>query len=271
MIKLSVNKETTDFFEIKLRANGLLDPAIYRTIFLLSKNVDKNIIEIGTAHGAATIAAALGAPENTIVYSIDKIAGGSRDDYGSLEENIKIISDNFKYFQVENKISFHIGNSEELIDKIPHGEPIGMLILDADGAIDRDFRLYFNILEGNAPIVIDDYRPEYIHAISTSKNTIFVDQKYRLTSYFIDYFEQSGLIVREKVIKHTYFGRKVENANFDVDSHIEEILKIYRKLTFCFPQKKSKLAYLLSQKLWKFFPKTHFRLKEFFGRSAIDN
>ncbi len=265
---MSNNRSQNDFLALKMRTNGLLDPKIYSRIHELSSEVSGDIVEVGTAQGAATIAAALGAPDGVKIYTVDKIAAADWSNSADVKKQIDAVINNFEFFGVKDKIVFIAGRSEDLKYHLDSLREIGMLILDADGAIDRDFSLYFNELSDNAAIVIDDYRPNYIHAVRTTGKGIYVDQKFRLTALFIEYFEEKGLIARENLIKYTYFGRKVKNTKFNFEDHTQNILSIYRKLTFSYPEEKSRLLYTASNYVLKKFPRTHFMIKTLAGKAA---
>ena len=175
------------FKRLKFKANGMLDPLVYAEINRRSATVKADIVEVGTAHGAATIALALGAPEGIRVKTIEKFEGGSRVRYGSIEDNLAIIAENFAHFGVSDRIDLFIGTPQTTLAALEVDE-IGLLLIDADGCIDRDFRLYYDMLQPGAPIIIDDYRPRYIGA-HYKNGGLFVDQKHRITTLLIDLFE----------------------------------------------------------------------------------
>lgn len=247
------------FREIKFRANGMLDPLVYAEINRTASSVMADIVEIGTAHGAATIAAALGLPAGFRVSTVERMNGGSRARYGGPEENIRIINDNFTRFGVSDKVRLHVGSVETVAPELGDG-PIGMLVLDADGCIDRDFRLFYDRLLPGAPIVIDDYRPHYV-GTTQSGSMLLVDQKHRITTLLVDLFVELGLIERQKIINDTFFGRKPFNAR-PLDLPEARVLDIYRQLIFTRTSAPSWIRQRIRKAARHLSPQLHFWLKQ---------
>ncbi len=226
------NSKLFDPLLVKKKANGMLSIDVYNEMHLAAQKTKEGttILEIGTAHGAGTISLALGMhPKNKIV-SIDKITGGSRDKFGTLEENKAIIKNNFKYFNVDKVIDFYIGTSSKVALRLPKDMTFSMLVIDADGAIDRDFELFYNQLLPGSSIIIDDYFDNI--RIKHNKKKIFIDQKFRLTHMLISFMEQKKLLEKYKVIDSTYFGIKPLIQNKDIDFSKYDFRQIYRSLTF---------------------------------------
>ena len=217
---------------IKKKANGMLSIDVYREMYHIAKEApqDTIILEIGTAHGAGTISLALGALNKNKVVSIDKITGGSRDKFGTLEENKSIINNNFKFFGVEKIINFYVGTSTEIAPKLTEKLKLSVLVIDADGAIDRDFELFYNKLLPGSTVIIDDYS-NYV-MIKKDKKNIDIDKKFKLTHMLVSFFEQANLLEKKKVIDNTYFGIKPKNQKENVDFSQYDFRPIYRYLTF---------------------------------------
>lgn len=256
--------KTFDALSVKKKANGMLSIDVYQEMYFAAQKVIENstLLEIGTAHGASTISLALGANSKNKIVSIDKITGGSRDKYGSLDENKKIIENNFKYFGVEKKIDFYVGTSSEIALLLDEKMKFSMLLIDADGAIDRDFELFYNKLFPGSSIIIDDYFDNV--RIKKDKNFISVDQKFRLTYMLIDLMEQLNLLKKVKVIDNTYFGIKPKNQINNVDFSQYDFRPIYRNLTFASNKSlslisnvKSNMTEFISKITIKFSPKLY--------------
>tara|TARA_B100000787_G_C16150241_1_gene276211 strand:+ start:319 stop:1146 length:828 start_codon:yes stop_codon:yes gene_type:complete len=224
--------QSFDALAVKRKANGMLSIDVYQEMYHLAQKVEQNttILEIGTAHGAGSISLALGSQGKNKVASIDKITGGSRDKFGTLEENKVIIKNNFKYFGVEKVIDFYIGTSTEIASHLPEELTISMLVIDADGAIDRDFELFYNKLLPGSTIIIDDYS-NYVR-IKKDKKITRIDQKFRLTHMLVSFMEQANLLKKNKVIDSTYFGIKPQNQKDDVNFSQYDFRHVYRNLTF---------------------------------------
>lgn len=218
--------------DIKKKANGMLSIDVYREMYHVAQEApqDTIILEIGTAHGAGTISLAHGALNKNKVVSIDKITGGSRDKFGTLEENKSIINNNFKFFGVEKIINFYVGTSTEIAPKLTEKLKLSVLVIDADGAIDRDFELFYNKLLPGSTVIIDDYS-DYVR-IKKDKKNIRIDQKFKLTYMLVSFFEKANLLEKKKVIDNTYFGIKPKNQKENVDFSRYDFRPIYRYLTF---------------------------------------
>jgi hypothetical protein len=71
-------------------------------------------------------------------------------------------------------------------------------------------------------------------------------------------------LIRDKVIKYTYFGVKPEDENGDVTFDLEDFILIYKQLTF--GKGKSRLTFILKglEGLKRASPNTHLTLKKIF-------
>lgn len=259
-----------DFDVLKKQANGMLDADIYQAIHDTAAAVKNgDIVEIGTAHGAATIALAHGLRqtkrETAKIITIDKIAGGSRDAFGDVDENVKIIHENFRAFGVADAIDFYLGASDEVAPALPADLKIGLLMLDADGAIDRDFRLFYNSLLPGAPIIIDDYKDGYVR-VSQNGKRVQIEQKRRITAALVHYFESKNLLQRTCVLNETYFGIKPHHITQNVQFDNEEIMPIYRGLVFAEGDLHGSVAEVIGRATRK-FPGLHKALKKIYMRN----
>lgn len=240
-----------DFNQLKKQTNGMLPAGVYRAIYETAQAVQSgDIVEIGTAHGAATIALARGLKTGKVI-TVDKIKGGSRDEFGDLPTNIKIIQDNFAAFGVAQSIEFHVGSSVDIASGLPKDIKIGLLMLDADGAIDRDFRLLYDHVIPGAPIIIDDYQPGFVRFYNEGK-TIRMDQKRRLTALLVDYFVDNSYLQPQRVVENTWFGTKPAHAPSITQLNEEEIYDLYRKLIFATGPGHSQIAEFINQATNKF-------------------
>ena len=96
---------------VRKRCNGMLSSAIYEKIHETAKSAPNgSFIEVGVAHGAATVALASALSTPGIVYSFEKIIGGSREQFGGFEENKRIITGNIRVFGLEKKVQFAFGD-----------------------------------------------------------------------------------------------------------------------------------------------------------------
>ncbi len=242
--------EENQFKEIQKVANGMLALKVYQKIYEQAKNADEGIIiEVGTAHGAATIALALGVLDSgkkSKIYTFEKIIGGSRERYGTIEQNIKIIQHNFKTFGVDKIINLIIDDVQNAYSKITQ-EPISLLMLDADGSIDRDLSYFYNNLKNNSPIIIDDCN-DYVKLKYGDSNVINVDLKHKLTYHLVDFFIQEGILQQQKMIGNTFFGKKPSDVKNKINFADLDIIQVYRELVFTQGQLPSTK---IAKKSWK--------------------
>jgi predicted O-methyltransferase YrrM len=201
--------------DLKTRAFGMLPPAVYEKIYHTAfRGPDLDIVEIGGAAGAASIAAALGLKESgksSRVIVVEKLQGGSRSG-NSYETNLDIFRRNVSAFDVEAQIELfphHV--TPETVDQLKaliRTKLISALVLDADGRIDRDFRAFWNMVVPGGHIVIDDYKNDVSrfkpvterHPTGGAKMPV----AFRLTNYMIEL----GLFAPNFQINSTLFGTK---------------------------------------------------------------
>lgn len=224
--------EDISYRRLKTDIGGMLTPAVYREITTVAGTAGGPIVEIGTSTGAATIALAWGAPPGVVVYSTDSWDDATyRDRIGSPEECHRHVLANFEKYGVNQKITLLRGKSYDVVSRLDLTNGIGLLLVDADGAVDREFALFFDHLRPGAPIIIDDYDNHARFVVNSSRQSR-IDQKHRLTYLLVNWFEQHGFIEHDKTIKQTWFGRKAELSPSIKEAPTEEILQVYRQLTF---------------------------------------
>jgi predicted O-methyltransferase YrrM len=191
-------------------------------------------VEIGTAHGAATIALALGARESGRpfrVYTVDPFSGkySSRTRFGSVEENVAFVRQQFRSFGVDEHITLVVGDSRSLVQELGDQSSVGFLLIDADGRIDRDLELLFDRLDEDAVIVIDDIDDKtFIHQ---TDGRMVVDQKHRIAYLLTAQLLNQGFLTEQVRIGGTGFYAKGKPAASA--ARIAEIaLSAYRELVF---------------------------------------
>jgi predicted O-methyltransferase YrrM len=140
---LSAISDWIVFEEIRLHWHGMMPDESYRAIYdAVRESPSGVIVEVGTAHGAATIcmAEALQAADRPDrIYTFERGTGGSRAAYGGVDDNVAIINENFERFAVKDRISLIVGDVSNTGKSVETGN-IAVLMLDADGRIDRKFR-----------------------------------------------------------------------------------------------------------------------------------
>lgn len=210
------------FYSLRQQTNGMLLPIVYKRIYQLCyKLPDLDIVEVGGATGAASIAIAWAirdAKKNSKLIVVEKCQGGTRTDIGGYDENLQLIQRHFEDFGVReqlrlfpHELTFEKG--DEVIDLIQTPK-ISAFIHDADGRIDRDFYLFWPLLEPGGLIIVDDYanKESYKpiserHPTGSAKSMI----TYRLLNQIIEW----GLFQTTHKIGKTIFGIKPYNADFN--------------------------------------------------------
>src|SRR5262249_28127867 len=146
------------FERVKVAAHGMLSTDVYSKLFEVAQDCGGGtFVEIGTAHGAATIVMALGAKASGKpfhIYSVDPFSGrySSRTQFGSVQKNVKFVRRQFETFGVSEYIDIIVGGCQDLLasHQVDH---ISLLLLDADGRIDRDLSYLFSKLARRSKII----------------------------------------------------------------------------------------------------------------------
>ena len=215
-----------------LSANGMLPTDVYEKLFDLARHSDGGtFVEIGTAHGAASIALALGAIEAKKpfhIYTVDPFHGkySSRSKFGSVQYNVAFVQSQFRKFGVDQYITIIAGDSGDLVGQNVI-ENVNILLLDADGRIDRDLGLLFEKLSPGCEIIIDDIDD----AVYMRKANGFwlVDQKQRLVYLLTNMLSSKGILRNMSILHLTGFFEK--GAIKVSGEEIERIaLPVYRDL-----------------------------------------
>lgn len=222
------------FKTIKKTCNGMLAPQVYERFYQTAKIAGPGIIvEVGAAHAAGTVALALGAragPAAQKVFSFEKLVGGSREKFGGPEANVAIIERNLATFGASQCVQMIYAASDHGKNALPADVPIAMMVLDADGAIDRDFGLFLDRMPPGAPIIIDDYRDK-IRVWANRGGYGRVDCKHKLTKELVDFYEAAGAIRRVELINDTWFGEK--SGKFVGPIASLDPLEVYRSIIIC--------------------------------------
>ena len=145
-----LRRRTPRFWEIARRTRGMLNPMIYEYLFRqIAAAPDMDVVEIGGAGGAASIAMALGMKESnkrSKLVVVEKCEGGTRDQYGGYTDNLHTLEKNFAHFGVSETIrlfphwlTFENGSGVTQMIGTPE---IAAFMHDADGRLDRDFHFF---------------------------------------------------------------------------------------------------------------------------------
>ena len=196
---------------VRSEAHGKLSPAAYRRLYESAAAIGGGtIVEIGTSQGAATIAMALGAKAAGLdfrIVTLDAHFVGTRPRAATESEKKAIVRRGFEAFGVSGRIDMVIGKVEELVE-IADPCDIPLLLIDADGRIDRDLAALWRRLRPGCAIVIDDCDDQiYIHRRG---RRLHIDQKHRITHMLIAALIDAGLLVPDGAVGQTSWFRKGE-------------------------------------------------------------
>lgn len=217
-----------------IAANGMLPQAVYQAVFdEVRANGCHHIVEIGTAHGAATIAMALGAMAQQTrcrIWTIDRLGGqfSSRSIFGSPEQNEQIVLRNLQHANVADLVQLFVGSSDDFFASGSCPDQIDFLLLDADGRIDRDLMYFYPRMPPGAPIIIDDV-DSVVLLSRTSTGTPYIDNKHRLTALLLDAFIREGYVLMRYRLANTAFCQRTAKS-FDYNVFSTIALQAYREL-----------------------------------------
>lgn len=198
------------FTVLQWDTDGLLPGEVYEEIFITFRNgIQHDVIEIGGAGGSASIAICWGlkrSGNNAHLIVVEKCEGGTRTKYGGFQSNLDRYWSTAETHGVKKQIKLFpefltMENGCKVLEKVDT-DKIGGLMIDADGHIHRDFALFWQRLEAEAPIIIDDYHES-------------LSPKHALTYELLNKFVEWGLIRERKLVGGTYFGIKGDENSFD--------------------------------------------------------
>ena len=187
-----VSDAEPDFRKIKETAYGLMSTENYRNLYRNALSVTEGeIVEIGPARGASTIALALASKRNPNIKQIISIdtfrESWSLKTWDNIEENIQDLKDHLSAFECCDLVHIMIAGHEDIgvVEKFP----ISMMFIDADGSLDRDFTKYYHMLLPGALVVVDDCKGilnSYAKSRNTRERTGFTDNMLEDAEDFLD-------------------------------------------------------------------------------------
>lgn len=245
------DSESRRFSKIKYKTSGYLAPNVYHYMYQYAYDAPNgDIIDIGPAQGGTTISLALGLKESgkkATVYSIEKgINSNALANINDQFLNEKILRKNIGLFNVNQYANVIINSSDRAFDNTtPQPKKLSVLSIDADGALDRDFHLFYNLIVPNGRIILDDYADiinrhgkryidtdyEKLEEILQEKGVKTLAEitplgKEYTTYRFVNYIMKEGLVKMDKVIGSTFFGEKPETAPQFHEKHLRDMKKI---------------------------------------------
>jgi predicted O-methyltransferase YrrM len=241
LIELVANPTLLRFYRIKNLTRGYLPASTYKMIYECARRAGEGVmIDIGPAQGGSTLALGLGIRDSgksaSTVFSIEKGLGSTalkmRDDP---DANRDVLHANVAQYGLKSVCEILIGGVEEVHHRVDDTRPVSLLFIDADGALDRDFALFYNRLSAGAPIIVDDvidkinqHAKNYLNWNSQKQMDAYVASKGAerfsdlcplgkeyTTFQFISYFRERNLFEGEKIVGGTLFARKTASGLFD--------------------------------------------------------
>lgn len=217
---------------VKRDCFGMLPVAVYRRIYETAAALGGGtFVEIGTAQGAATISMALGAKAGGKpfrILTVDEFIVGSRPKAASPQEKLAIVRRGYARFGVTEWIENVVGSSADLPGPamLPR---IDLLLIDADGRIDRDLGLLHDRLAPNCPVIVDDVDASTYFGGTIGRPRF--DQKHRLTQLLLERFVEARLLIADTPSGQTGWYRKgIAALTPDEIEHLA--LPAYRELVF---------------------------------------
>lgn len=223
---------TPDFKEIRRICHGMMKPEVYERIYATGcASLGSVFVEVGSGHGAGTVCLAKALQDtgrgDGRVFTFDKFEGGSRKPYGNASQNLDITKAALAHFGVSEIVTIIDGDVAETSAHLPDVD-IGLLFLDCDGRIDRDFRSFLNRVVVGGSVIIDDCADR---VRATDKGGFLrIDQKHRLTHLLVESAVKAGLIEPAGLTNQTWFGIRT-------DVPVEywsttSVIDVYRQIVF---------------------------------------
>lgn len=209
------------FHRLRREAGGMLPPMVYQRLYREVRRLpDLDVVEVGGAAGAGSIAIAQAMGETgkrARLILVERCELGSRAAFGGREENLARLRRHLEHFGVADRVVVYpheltMENGAEVLALVSTPE-IAAFIHDADGQIDRDFRLFWPRLREGGLIVVDDFvnlaefRPVSERHPDGGTKCL---RTFRLLNRFIEW----GLFEPFAQVQSTVFGRKPPGADF---------------------------------------------------------
>jgi len=208
----------------------MLPPTVYQKIYETGRTGGV-IVEVGTALGAATVALAMGLKDSGSaghVYSFDPMTGGPRRSISTASDRLARVQANLAHYGVLDRATVVPLALADGIAALPEGANIDVLMLDADGRIDRDLILLKERMAPGCLLIIDDVADKV--RVKPRGNVYSVDSKMRLSYLLVEFLKRGNVITTGQQLKDTYFGVWQGDAHGILTA--SPLLDVYRELTF---------------------------------------
>jgi predicted O-methyltransferase YrrM len=243
------------FGYLKVVTKSYLSPTVYYKLYKYAKQAPAgHAIDIGPAQGGTTIAIAQGylasQKNSQIIHSIEKGHSSNALSNGGVSENERVLKANLTRFDVNQNVAVHMAYSHEAFAAGSEPTTLGLVCIDADGAIDRDFKLFYNNLLPNGVVVLDDYEDmvnrhgkKLLQATETKIQDFITHHRVEslaettplgkelLIFRLVNYMKNKGLLVESEIVgSNTWFGHKPENAPEFTDVHYQDMQVIRQEI-----------------------------------------
>lgn len=221
-----------DAYQVKKRCLGMMPPSVYERIYEEAlKAPTTTFVEVGTRYAAATVALALGLKDSGRpgrIYTFDNFASSFHAELG-MEENEHIVRRNLAFFGVEDLVEITVGPVEETSRVVPASADIGIMLLDADGALDRDVGIFYDRMVPGGTMIIDDIGDK-VRVKRLKLGYYRMNQKMRLAYNLLQLLIEKKLISPGEITHATYFGKKLNGKAADLSTR--DIAAVYHELAF---------------------------------------
>jgi len=148
----------------EINAFSMLSSYVLYLLGFLSKISDGRVLEIGPYIGGSTVALAKAQRDIAGKPVISVEAGGSYPSHPQLpsDDILGDLEKSISRYKLNNWVDLVVGfsNEEHVVDSVMQqlgDDPIGLIFIDADGNVERDFSIYGPKFSDNCIIVLDDY------------------------------------------------------------------------------------------------------------------
>lgn len=222
------------FYKIRSITDAMLETSALKGIYEAARNVSRGVyVEIGPAQGGSTIAIALGrraAGRQEMIYTADVFRGSDALKTTNIDVNVKVLNRNLKQFGLDEGVEVIVVGRDDIETAVPVDAEIGLLFIDADGALDRDFAQFYDRVAPGGFIILDDCEErvsdKYVLFTEGRLERYVLSKKvetlasltplgkhytvFKLARRLIDL----GLVEELKTAKNTIFLRKIGNQSY---------------------------------------------------------
>ena len=193
-------------FVNEINTFSMLSSYVLYLLGFLSTISDGRVLEIGPYIGGSTVALAKAQRNNLRAPIISIEVGGSYSTHPQLpsEDILGDLKKNISSYELCDWVDLVVGfsNEEHVVNNVMQllgDDPIGLVFIDADGNVERDFSIYGPRFSDNCIIVLDDY-------ISAA------EEKSSLIKDYVDDLVDQGVLESFGVFTWgTWFGRLKKN------------------------------------------------------------